>query len=91
MVHTGSIMLHGGSTCYTLVVQSTDSVLFEFFLYRNYLWPDGVRAKPGPERTEAMQMRTKMAARAKLLGTIPGTLYPCHPVLSGSQTFVYYS
>jgi sorting nexin-13 len=40
----------------------------------HYLWPDGTRAKPGPERAEAMQMRTKMVARAKLLGTIPDDL-----------------
>jgi len=38
------------------------------------MWPEGCRAPPSPERSETTKHITRVIARAKLLGSMPGNI-----------------
>ena len=43
-------------------------------VYSESLWPGGYPAPPAPERDETTKHITRVVARAKLLGSMPGTV-----------------
>ena len=53
-------------------ISCDDGMLFNVF--SDSLWPGGYPAPPAPERSEATKHITRVVARAKLLGSMPGDL-----------------
>ena len=47
---------------------------FYILFYRDSYWPGGVLAEASPERPLDAKRRLRMVTKAKMLGSIPGTV-----------------
>ena len=59
-----------------------------FISYRDSYWPGGVLAETSPERKKDVKVRTRMAAKTKMFGSIPGEL--SYKALAHPLQFSYY-
>lgn len=47
----------------------------KYVIYRDSFWPGGELAEPRSERKTDVKMRTRVASKTKMFGSIPGTTH----------------
>ena len=49
-------------------------MVISFLCFRDSFWPGGVLAESHPDRKKDVKVRTRVAAKTKMFGSIPGKL-----------------
>lgn len=50
------------------------TVIESCFVCRDSYWPSGILAEASPERKKDVKIRTRVAAKTKMFGSIPGRI-----------------
>ena len=66
-----------GRSAFTLTKRTCLLSLCCFVLNRDSFWPNGVPAEPQPSRDNETKMRTRVVAKAKMLGSVSGSSFGC--------------